>query len=89
MITKDMIKEALEKGVAKLTAIDGGETVCQIGEYWFYFGGTTAEEVGPDDYINVVGLDDTAREIAEAIDGLWETEQAYYRAVLSEAGIAA
>ena len=34
----------------------GYGTVCKIGDYWFYFGGITAEEMEPDEYVKVADL---------------------------------
>ena len=43
-ITRKMIERAYEEGFIKIidSPHDDG-AVCKIGEYWFYFGGETAE----------------------------------------------
>ena len=49
MITRKMVKNGYENGTIQLVkspnkAPNMGGVVCKIGEYWFYFGGLTAEE---------------------------------------------
>ena len=43
-ITYDMIKKGYEQGLVYLKVEGLCGIVCQIGEFWFYFGGLTAEE---------------------------------------------
>ena len=66
-------------------------TVCQIGDNWFYFGGLTAEELSPEEYIKNVPEADIVREIYEVLEDFRKSESdlsdeyQYYDAVLSEA----
>ena len=50
MITLDMVEESIRNGKIRLVTDPNMErgTVCQIGDFWFYFGGETAEEMGPE-----------------------------------------
>lgn len=70
MITYDLLKKAYEAGVAKLVTDPdlGHGTVCQIGEYWFIFGGLTGESLSPEDYIRNVPEEDILRELMEVLD---------------------
>ena len=69
MITRDDIIRGFKCGKVKLIVdpnMDSG-TVCQIGQgdisNWFYFGGLTAEELGPEEYSKKVPMDDIVDEI--------------------------
>ena len=42
--------------------------VCKIGEYWFYFGGETAEEMTASQYTDNVPEEDIVREIVEVLE---------------------
>lgn len=48
-ITKEEIKNGLRKGFVKLVTDPNMEsgTVCQIGDNWFYFGGTDSRRHDP------------------------------------------
>ena len=72
MITKEMIKNGIEQGVVRFVVDPNMEhgTVCAIGEIWFYFGGLTAEEENPDEYIKNVPIEDIVREIYETLKEL-------------------
>lgn len=68
----------------------GYGTVCSIGDDWFYFGGQTAEEESPEEYLRNVPLSDTINSILEVLDvfGMCRDtadEYAYYASVLKEA----
>lgn len=90
MITPEMIKAGIDNCTVKFI-IDpnmGSGTVCQIGDFWFYFGGLTAEEESPEEYLTHVHMDDIVREIVEALNdfpsnGMGD-EYSYYEAVLNE-----
>lgn len=65
----------------------GSGTVCRIGDGWFYFGGFTAEEMNPDEYLANVPMEDIVREIHETLDEFSRDEELrdeyeYYKAVL-------
>lgn len=70
------------------------QTLARIGNYWFYFGGETADSMGPAEYLHCVGIDDAIDEIFETLedfekcgdDGLFDEYQ-YYDAYLEEMGI--
>lgn len=93
MITKDRVFLGIERGVIKLVVDPNMEsgTVCQIGDNWFYFGGLTAEELSPEEYVKNVPKEDIVREIYEVLEdfrkdeGDLSDEYGYYDAVLSEA----
>ena len=38
IITREMISNGYYHGLVQLTRNDAEETVCQIGEHWFFFG---------------------------------------------------
>ena len=84
MITKEKIKAGLHEGDVRLITDPNMEsgTVCQIGELWFYFGGETAEDMTPEEYMKCVPVDDIADEIFEAVvsfkDSCFEDEYEYY-----------
>ena len=88
VITKEKIKAGLRDGVVWLVTDPNMEsgTVCQIGEFWFYFGGKTAEDMTPEEYMKCVPIDDIANEIFDALDFLkkdgFEDEYEYYAGAL-------
>lgn len=90
-ITVQEILEGLHNGYVKLVEKGCGTgTVCQIGEYWFYFGGITAEELSPEEYLRDVPMEDIAREIVDTLasfhdDEDFADEYRYYRSFLREA----
>lgn len=53
MVTKEILKQGIDKGIVKFVPNPNLDTgmVCQIGEYWFYFGGMTAELEMQDDFL--------------------------------------
>lgn len=62
-------------------------TICRIGDGWFYFGGLTAEEMNPDEYLANVPMEDIAREIYETLNEFSHDEELrdeyeYYKSVL-------
>lgn len=91
IITKTDIKDGIKKETIKFI-IDpnmNAGTVCQIGEYWFYFGGITAEEENPETYVKNVPIDDIVESIYDVLEDFrqdeeFQDEYAYYRAYLSE-----
>ena len=46
MITREIVAKGYDNGIINLIMCPHAEreVVCEIGEYWFYFGGTTAED---------------------------------------------
>ena len=70
IITKEMIKEGLNKNIV-LLIVDpnmGDGTVCSIGEYWFYFGGLTAEENNPEEYAKSIPRETIIDEIYDTLE---------------------
>ena len=90
-ITVQEILEGLHNGYVELVERGCGTgTVCQIGEYWFYFGGITAEELSPEEYLRDVPMEDIAREIVDTLSSFHDDEDfadeyRYYRSFLREA----
>lgn len=91
MITKEKIKIGLKNGTIRIVESPNEDgTVCQIGENWFYFGGQTAEEMSPEEYLKNVPLEDIIREIYDALQDFLKqdensvNEYLYYDAVLEE-----
>ena len=91
MITKEKIKMGLENGVVKLITNPTFETgtVCQIGANWFYFGGETADNMCPDEYIAKIPTGDIVRSIYDVLEdfknsGEFMDEYLYYDRVLDE-----
>lgn len=93
MITKELIRKGIESKVIRFESdpdgIDGLGTVCAIGEYWFYFGGLTAEELAPDEYQENVPMEEIIDEIYDVLEVFrttpwFETEYEYYQCFLNE-----
>lgn len=91
MITKEMVRDGIHNGSINFVKDPNMEhgTVCQIGDYWFYFGCLKAEELDPDEYVESMPEDDvvglvfnTLEEFRE--DGAFDDEYAYYEAYLTE-----
>lgn len=88
VITREKIKSGLRKGVVRLITDPNMEsgTVCQIGELWFYFGGETAEDMTPEEYMKCVPIDDITNEIFDTLDSFkkncFEDEYEYYEEAL-------
>lgn len=93
IITVNTIAKGLRSGLISLVKNPQQEigTVCQIGEYWFYFGGETAEEYDPKEFQDNVPFDDIVSEIYDTLMAFKEespinTEYFYYLAVLEIKG---
>lgn len=93
MITKELIRKGVESKVIRFESdpdgIDGLGTVCAIGEYWFYFGGLTAEELTPDEYQENVPMEEIIDEIFDALEEFrkfddFKGEYEYYQCLLDE-----
>lgn len=93
MITKELIRKGIESKVIRLEAdphgCNGRGTVCAIGEYWFYFGGETAEELTPDEYQENVPMEEIVDEIFDVLEEFRKTddfagEYGYYLSMLFE-----
>jgi len=91
MITYDMVKSGYETGlVALILDPHNGRIACSIGDYWFYFGGHTAEEyTSVDAYKRDIPADDIVKEIYDVLDAFqkedaFQDEYLYYEAFLRE-----
>ena len=88
-MTKETIMRAVENGTITFEVDPnmGAGTVARIGDYWFYFGGSAAEEESPEEYLARVPKEDVAEEIFDALSD-FENENpdeiAYYDAVVLE-----
>lgn len=88
-ITRKMIEDAYNEGLVKIIDSPFGDgAVCQIGEYWFYFGGETAEEMTASEYVASVPKEDIINEIITALDDfygneMFEYEYPYYFAIIN------
>lgn len=90
-ITKEDIANGITDGIVRFIVDPNLEegTVCEIGENWFYFGGQTAEEENPDDYLAHTSMSDIVREIFETLESIKDLdnlEYQYYEAIFREAG---
>ena len=90
MITKDTIRNGMRKHVISFVVDPNMEhgTVCKVGDLWFYFGGLTAEELNPDEYLANVPEEDIVREIFDTLKDFQKhselrDEYDYYSAILS------
>lgn len=92
-IDERMIQKGIQEGLVRFVldpnCNDG--TVCQIGESWFYFGGLTAEQSKPEEYVQNVPEEDIVKEIFETLqsfkesgDSALEDEYKYYAFFLKE-----
>ena len=94
MITKELINEGFLNGRIKITKSPFNDgIVCQIGEYWFYFGGESASEyTNPDEYVYDMSHDEIVNDIFETLEdfrldriaGEFVDEYNYYEAYLRE-----
>ena len=89
LITKDMIKRGYNQGIIKLiTSPNANGIVCQIGDNWFYFGGSTAEEYNDvEEYKNAIPTSNIIKDIYEVLKDFktaFEDEYLYYYAYLKE-----
>lgn len=88
MFTAKEIQKGIEKGLVQFVwCPDDSCTVCKIGEYWFYFGGLTAEELMPEEWVVNVPIEDSAAEIADTLNDMafhdeFIDECNYYKAIL-------
>lgn len=89
-ISAEVVRKGIDAGVVEFVVDPNVEfgTVAKIGDGWFYFGGLTAEEENPEEFLKNCDLDDVARDVAEVLRN-FETESPdehdYYEACLREA----
>ena len=90
-ITAEMIADGLESGaVAIVDSPHDDGPVCQIGDYWFWFAGSEAEQTTAADYVASVPREDIVQEIMDVLNDFRtipenRDEYAYYEAFLREA----
>lgn len=87
MIAKDHIQAGIEQGIVRFIVDPNMEhgTVCKIGEHWFYFGGETAEEENPEEFLKNADMGEVVSCIMEALDGIKRVdgyEYHYYESML-------
>ena len=77
MITKGLIADGIRSNLVRFVVDPNMEsgTVCQIGDSWFYFGGLTAEETSPEEYLATVPMEDIVDEIFDVLEGFREAEE--------------
>lgn len=89
MITREQIEAGIQRKIVRFIVDPNMEhgTVCEIGEHWFYFGGETAEEENPDEFLRNADMGEVIDSIAETlldIKKVDDYEYGYYQAVLKE-----
>lgn len=88
-IDRYMILKGIENHTIKFIIDPNLEhgTVASIGSYWFYFGGITAEDENPVDYIEHVSREDIVDSIYEVLNDMkveFPDEYQYYFHCLTE-----
>lgn len=90
-IAKEVIQAGLKAGLIRLETDPnmGSGTVCAIGDNWFYFGGTTAEEMDPSEYVKNVPEEDIVFSIYDVLEDFgkhedFRDEYLYYAYFLQE-----
>lgn len=89
IITKDMVIKGYNQGLINLILSPNGDgIVCQIGDNWFYFGGSTAEEYdNVAEYKEIMLTSDIITEIYDVLCEFkteFEDEYLYYYYYLME-----
>lgn len=89
-ITKALIRDGIRAKLIRFVTdpnLESG-TVCRIGDNWFYFGGMTAEELSPEEYVANVPVEDTVSDIYATLEAFRQDEEYadeynyYYHALL-------
>lgn len=93
--TREELERLLEAGIRNgavqiIPQPDGfGDTVCQIGEYWFYFGAYTTGRISPLEYLLGTTKKKLVKALADSLEGirddLDDAEYAYYVCILRDA----
>lgn len=88
MITKELLKKAFQNNVARISKnpfLD--DTVCWIGDYFFYFDTTNSDTVLPDEYLKNHNMKEAIEMVYDVLEFFrkdeWD-EYDYYEAVLNE-----
>lgn len=87
MITREQIETGIQQKLVRFIVDPNMEhgTVCEIGECWFYFGGETAEEEDPEEFLKNADMGEVVSCIVEALDGVKKIddyEYCYYESML-------
>ena len=89
MITKEMIRLGIKERLITFEIDPNMEagTVCRIGDSWFYFGGQTAEEMNPDEFLKNVPDGDIIQEIYDVLNEFSKYDETkdeydYYESIL-------
>lgn len=90
MITKNKILSGINEHLVSFVINPNMEcgTVCQIGDSWFCFGGLTADEMNPEEYLANVPIEDIVQEVLDVLndfqtDAELKDEYDYYDAILT------
>lgn len=92
-ITKKMIQDGIKRGIVQIVKnpLQAHGSVCQIGEHWFYFGGYTADDEDPEEFLANSFTDSTIDDIYDAVEGFNDSddesmydEYCYYLCYLKE-----
>lgn len=90
MITKKKILSGLKEKLITLITDPNMEcgTVCKIGDCWFYFGGETAEEMEPDEFLKCIPEEDIVNEIFDTLETFRQDDECldeyeYYDTILT------
>ena len=89
-IYNESAKHAYDIGKLRfiLSPNDLKETVCKIGDNWFYFGGMDAENRSPSEYLSKVGFNKAIDEVCDYLNyhhkKMDHEEFDYYAAVIDE-----
>ena len=89
-ITKSMVRKGYKRGIIRLVDMND-ETVCFIGDNWFYFD-LLGEDYTPEQYKTIVPEDTIIQEIFSALESFrnmseFKDEYLYYYEYLVENGI--
>lgn len=81
MITKEDIRDGISNGTIQFIIDPNMKsgTVCEIDENWFYFGGQTAEDENPEDYLAHVPIEEIVQSIFDVLEDLKEMSKFEYR----------
>ena len=85
-ITKQMIRKGLWQNLIRFVKDPNNKEegcVCEIGTTWFYFGGRTAAQTPPEEYLSTVGEEAAAAEIMATLTELRTESKDDYEACLS------
>lgn len=75
-ITAEMVLSGIKNGVIKFIVDPnmGAGTVCSIGDYWFYFGGQTAEDEMPSEFLGNASIVEVAASVAAVLSDMGSSE---------------